>query len=81
MKPTVGRIVHYTGLSDAEYPSEAKAAIITKVVGRDLGQRSDEHDFDVHLAVFYSRCLFFIEKPVPYWKEPMKRGHWNWPPR
>lgn len=33
MKPTIGRIVHYTSLGDSEgkFPSEVKAAIVTAV--------------------------------------------------
>lgn len=70
-KPTVGRIVHYTNLGDADgrYPPEQQAAIITRV-----------HD-DVHvsLAILYATGLFFMER-VPF-SEAYARGHWSWPPR
>lgn len=83
MKPTVGRIVHYTNLGDADgkYPPETQAAIITKVTPTvaEAGA-GDESAFDVQLAVFYPTGLFFMDRPVPYWTAS-KRGHWTWPPR
>jgi hypothetical protein len=71
MTPTVGRIVHYMNLGDADgkYPPETQAAIITKV-----------HDDDcVCLCIFYPTGFFFMQA-VERSDEP-KRGHWNWPPR
>ena len=43
MKPTVGRIVHYTNLGDADgkYPPEQQAAIITKVIKRNKKDDSE----------------------------------------
>ncbi len=69
-KVTVGRIVYYTNLGDADgrYPPTQQAAIVTKV-----------HDLIpvVSLAILYPTGLFFVqdvEFSVEY-----KRGHWSWP--
>lgn len=72
MKPTVGRIVHYTNLGDKDgrYPPEAQAAIITGV----------NQDGTVALHIFYRTGQFDMAS-VPFSAEPMTRGHWNWPPR
>lgn len=72
MKPTVGRIVHYTNLGDKEdrYPPEEQAAIITKVY----------NDTMVALHIFYKNGQFDMDS-VPFSEEPMARGKWNWPPR
>jgi hypothetical protein len=71
-KASVGRIVHYTNLGDADgkYPPEAQAAIITGV----------NPDGTVALHIFY-RTGGFDMNTVPFSEDPMKRGHWNWPPR
>lgn len=65
MRPTVGRIVHYTNLGDKDgrFPPETQAAIITGV----------NEDGTVTLHIFMP-C-------VPFSEEPLTRGHWNWPPR
>jgi len=72
MKPTIGRIVHYTNLGDKEdrYPPEAHPAIITDVY----------NDLYVALHIFYKTGQFDMDS-VPYSDTPMNRGHWNWPPR
>lgn len=71
MTPTIGRIVHYTSLGDSEakYPPETQAAIITRVYS----------DVTVALKIFYKTGLFDMDS-VPFSEEP-KRGHWSWPPR
>lgn len=71
MKPTVGRIVHYTNLGDSEnrYPPEQQAAIVTRV--RD-GDR-------VALHIFYPTGQFDMDN-VPF-SEEYERGHWSWPKR
>ena len=85
MKPTIGRIVHYTNLGDADgrYPPEQQAAIITKVEfkgGRELkDNEDDEHQYDVWLHIFYATGDFFMER-VPF-HFAYKRGHWTWPKR
>ncbi len=82
MKPTVGRIVHYTNLGDADgkYPPEQQAAIITKVTPtEEVSKMEDEHGYDVSLHIFYETGDFYM-KNVPYSAE-YKRGHWTWPPR
>jgi len=87
MIPTIGRIVHYTNLGDADgkYPPEQQAAIITKVIkfGTALPdgggwKPGDERGYDVSLHIFYETGDFFM-KSVPFSPE-YKRGHWTWPP-
>ena len=78
MKPSIGRIVHYTNLGDKDgrYPPEQQAAIVTGVYkdGPEPGS-----DMRVDLHVFYRTGDFFMEA-VPY-SEAYQRGHWSWPPR
>ncbi len=94
MKPTIGRIVHYTNLGDADgkYPPEAQAAIITGVKNRHspAERQASNHRLDndlctetcfaVDLHIFYRTGDFFM-MDVPFSKTPMTRGHWNWPPK
>lgn len=77
MKPTVGRIVHYTNLGDSDnkYPPEQQAAIITKVFVPDTG----DGESSISLKIFYSTGIFDMQN-VPY-SEEYKRGHWSWPKR
>jgi hypothetical protein len=88
MKPTVGRIVHYTNLGDADgrYPPAQQAAIITKVrIDLDRGveegshKEEDERHYSVSLHIFYEDGEFNM-RDVPFSSE-FKRGHWTWPPR
>jgi hypothetical protein len=69
MKPTVGRIVHYTNLGDKDgrFPPEQQAAIITRVIS----------DTSVSLKIFYTSGMFDMGD-VPY-SEAYERGHWSWP--
>ena len=71
MKPTVGRIVHYTNLGDADgkFPPEVQAALITGV----------NADGTCHLHIFYRTGQFDMD--APFSEVPLTRGHWNWPPR
>jgi hypothetical protein len=71
MKPTIGRIVHYTNLGDKDgkYPPEIQAAVIT-------GVNTDE---TVSLKIFYKTGIFDMPA-VPY-SEKSERGHWSWPPK
>lgn len=71
VKPTVGRIVHYTNLGDKDgrYPPEQQGAMITRVHENDC----------VSLTIFYPTGIFQMEK-VPY-SPTYERGHWTWPPR
>lgn len=70
-KPSIGRIVHYTNLGDADgkYPPEQQAAIVTGV----------NADGTVALHIFYKTGQFDMAS-VPF-SEEYKRGHWTWPPR
>jgi hypothetical protein len=69
--PTIGRIVHYTNLGDADgkYPPETQAALVTGV----------NADGSPSLLVFYKTGQFNMPS-VPFSETP-KRGHWNWPLR
>lgn len=71
MRPTVGRIVHYTNLGDKEdrYPAEQQAAIVTRV--------RDEKRVALH--IFYPTGQFDMDN-VPF-SPTYKRGHWSWPKR
>lgn len=77
MKPTVGRIVHYTNLGDKDgrFPPEQQAAIITKV---EFGNMTNPEP-KVSLHIFYPTGQFDMQN-VPY-SEKYERGHWTWPPR
>lgn len=86
--PSVGRIVHYTNLGDADgkYPPETQAAIITSVKLRDEPNKHvdapcSEDCYEVNIAVFYRTGLFFMPDPVKFSAEPGSRGTWMWPPR
>lgn len=82
MIPSVGRIVHYTNLGDADgkYPPEQQAAIITgckkkpEVVGA-----YPESEYVVDLHVFYRTGDFFM-LDVQFSPE-YQRGNWTWPPK
>jgi hypothetical protein len=71
MRPSVGRIVHYTNLGDKDgrYPPEQQAAIITGV----------NADGTVSLKIFYRTGMFDMPS-VPF-SEQYERGHWTWPPK
>jgi hypothetical protein len=78
MKPTIGRIVHYTNLGDRDgkYPPEVQAALITRV-------HSDEA---VALHVFYPTgqsdipTVLRAGEGVAAGAEDA-RGKWQWPAR
>lgn len=93
MKPTVGRIVHYTNLGDKDgrYPPEQQAAIITGVYPRgplaessptdpaelENWRKNEETLVDLH--IFYRTGQFDMQR-VPF-SEVYERGHWSWPPK
>jgi hypothetical protein len=76
MKPSIGRIVHYTNLGDRDgrYPPTIQAAIITGV----------NEDDTVALHIFYKTGQFDMSS-VPYTPEAAgtesARGRWTWPSR
>lgn len=88
MKPSVGRIVHYTNLGDREgkYPPEIQAAIITKVSLRWTDPKKplkyQEDGCVISLRIFYEDGEF-IMRDVPFTPAPAgtekARGHWAWP--
>lgn len=77
MKPSIGRIVHYTNLGDRDgkYPPTVQAAIITGV-NDDFG--------NVSLHVFYKTGAFDLaacaQTEAPAGSEGA-RGKWCWPAR
>lgn len=82
MKPSVGRIVHYTNLGDKDgrYPPEQQAAIITKVLKNeavDHETSAEECCYKVSIHIFYENGEFNMQD-VPFSCE-YKRGHWSWP--
>lgn len=84
MKPTIGRIVHYTNLGDADgrYPPEQQAAIVTGIYpashpDREGPQEGDIGERHVDLHIFYKTGQFDM-RAVPY-SEKYERGHWSWP--
>ena len=70
MLPTIGRIVHYTNLGDAEgkYPPEIQPALVVRVPD-DKGT--------IGAWIFYPGGFFYIAS-IPFSEDP-KRGHWHWP--
>ena len=82
MKPTVGRIVHYTNLGDKDgrYPPEQQAAIVTGIYPEHPEGTQETHGpmhADIH--IFYKTGEFNMQG-VPF-SETYERGHWSWPPR
>jgi hypothetical protein len=76
LKPSVGRIVHYTSLGDSEgkFPSELHAALITRV----------NDDGTVALKVFYTVGIFDmlrVERTNEVAGSAAARGMWTWPER
>lgn len=89
MKPTIGRIVHYTNLGDRDgkYPPEVQAAIITRAKEKDtpIGDNEpEEMHHVVALHIFYPTGQFDIQD-VPFTKAKAgseeARGKWSWPER
>ena len=80
LKPSVGRIVHYTNLGDRDgkFPPEIQAAIVTGV--------TVESETTVSLHVFYRTGQFDLQK-VEYAGSSViagseaARGKWVWPAR
>jgi hypothetical protein len=76
VKPTIGRIVHYTNLGDRDgkYPPQVQAALITGV----------NEDGTVSLHVFYRTGQFDLPS-VAYVEHEAgceeARGKWTWPAR
>lgn len=76
MKPSIGRIVHYTNLGDRDgkYPPQVQAAIITGI----------NEDQTVSLHVFYRTGQFDLAS-VRYTEAEAgteyARGKWCWPAR
>ncbi len=76
MKPSIGRIVHYTNLGDRDgkYPPTVQAAIITGL----------NEDGTVSLHVFYKTGQFDLascNSTDAKAGSEKARGHWTWPER
>lgn len=78
MKPSIGRIVHYTNLGDRDgkYPPEVQAALITKVGDGNK----------VHLHIFYPTGQFDradVDRAPDGVEAGSEgaRGLWQWPVR
>lgn len=77
MKPSIGRIVHYTNLGDRDgkYPPEVQAALITGV----------NADGTVALHVFYKTGQFDMpsvsQAATAAAGSEDARGKWQWPVR
>lgn len=69
--PSVGRIVHYTNLGDAdgEFPPQQQAALITAV----------HDDWVCSLAIIYPTGMFFMQDVA--FSTDYQRRHWSWPHR
>ena len=76
MKPSVGRIVHYTsyGTPDGEYPMACRAAVVADVVSSCDGDGKY-----VDLCVLNPTGMFFSQG-VRYSEDP-RGGTWHWPER
>lgn len=78
MRPTIGRIVHYTNLGDRDgkYPPTVQAAIITGI--------NDAENGDVSLHIFYKTGQFDLAsaKQTSFAAGSEEaRGKWCWPAR
>lgn len=76
MKPSIGRIVHYTNLGDRDgkYPPEVQAALITKL----------NADGTVALHIFYPTGQFdmaSVQFTDAAAGSELARGKWAWPAR
>jgi hypothetical protein len=84
LKPTVGRIVHYTNLGDKDgkYPPQIIAAIITKVDARHDAVSDEEDGHVVSLKCLYPTGVFDvpnIEFTHADAGSEGARGRWTWP--
>jgi hypothetical protein len=76
MKPTIGRIVHYTNLGDRDgrYPPQIIAALVTKI----------NDDGTVALKTFYPTGTFDLPSVLETEEAAGSdgaRGKWCWPAR
>lgn len=83
MKPTVGRIVHYTsyGTPGGEYHSECRAAVVTHVHW-DATEDGTGIEEVVSLAVLNPEGMFFnqdVRRQVD--AHAPTGGTWHWPER
>lgn len=93
MRPSIGRIVHYTNLGDRDgkYPPTVQAAIITGVEqhppptlqpGELAGVVCEEMAYKVSLHVFYKTGAFDLAEAI-FTKaiagSEEARGKWSWP--
>lgn len=81
MKPTIGRIVHYTsyGTPGGEYPSVCRAAIITAVTTSTAD--IDQSEFTTADLFVMNPEGIFLNKNVIQDEDTKKGGTWHWPER
>lgn len=75
MKPSVGRIVHYTPRYPDDKPGGPWAALIVFVAAEEVDGMPlvNLTGFDPHGDKFAPRAVKYSEEPTP--------GCWSWPPR
>lgn len=80
MKPSVGRIVHYTsyGTPGGEYSSECRAAIVTDVIDPNLHEMQPDMPC-LGLCVLSPNGMFFDRHVNP--GPAGDGGTWHWPER
>lgn len=81
MKPSVGRIVHYTGFGD-EQGGECYAAIVTRVNGDLAANNVDLTTFppsETHPPYIHRAPMF--DRDVTGGGNEPGHGQWHWPER
>jgi hypothetical protein len=82
MKPTVGRIVHYTGINQSAYEGPIAALVVFVADAKQSSRDPEENGMPlVNLVIFLQDGSDASAlKGVEFSKEP-KPGYWSWPPR
>jgi hypothetical protein len=85
MKPSIGRIVHYTsyGTPGGEFPKTCRAAVITGVGDPLPYENQGDGDDLADLAVLNPTGMFFNEGVPQDERSTHERsgGTWHWPER
>lgn len=75
MIPTVGRIVHYYGMTG----DRPLAALVTHVEAIAARPNEDEEGWKVSIKIFIGQIDYW-KADVPFSREP-RAGCWSWPPK